>query len=465
MSDTDVVFKSLDTIAEDIRDKRQSAVQVTQACLTQIERFLDHNVFIRVLAEDALERARGLDLELARGAVRGPLHGVPIVIKDIIDVAGYPNTAGTGSRRDAEPAAETAPVAKALIDAGAVVVGLANMHEWAYGGTSSNVHYGPVRNMWDRDRMPGGSSGGTAAAVSGGMGYVGLGTDTGGSVRIPASVTGTSALKVTVGAVPTTGVWPLTWTLDTVGPMARTVADLVTPYEVWSRYFSLSRSRQGRPKRIAEAVLGIDRAYYLQQGRMEPGVYDVFNEALERIEAAGARIVDVSLPLLSQASSAQYLLVLAEASAVHSGAWRNHRAEYSDQTQGLLALGDTLTAQDYIAALRFRPALFAQYSAAFAEVDFMISPTTPHAATLIGQETLDWPDGSSESLLDACWRFTFPSNLVGIPSLSQPCGLTTEGLPVGLQLIGPPHSETSLLDLGVRLEQDLDWHFIPPSAR
>jgi aspartyl-tRNA(Asn)/glutamyl-tRNA(Gln) amidotransferase subunit A len=447
-------------VASDLRSGKVTSRQLVDTCLETIERFSDHNVFTLVTADDARRRADELDAAAARGQIQGPLHGIPVAVKDLMNVAGYRNTAGTGSRRDAAPAEKSAVVVQALLDAGAVLVGLTNLHEWAYGGTSDNPFFGPVRNLWDSTRMPGGSSGGSAVAVSGGMAFVALGTDTGGSVRIPASVTGTASLKITVGSLSNEGILPLTWTLDGPGPMARTVADLVTPYEVLS-----GRPRSSAKRRdLKHLRLGIDRRYFLEQGRIETGVYDGFTAALDQLQAAGVEVVDVSMPLLKESAAAQYAIVLGESAAVHSGPLRAQRHLYGTDVQGFLALGDTLTAQDYLAALRFRAPLFQQFAAAFDEVDFIVSPTTPHVASVIGDNEFEWPDGSTEGLLDACWRFTYPANLIGLPAVAQPCALTPEGLPVSLQLVGRPHSELELLAAGVQIEQEMGWYFAPPAV-
>lgn len=457
-----MAFQGLEETAKAIREGDSTSVQVTEACLAQIDAYNDSlAVFNQVLRQEALERAAALDRDRGRGVVHGPLHGVPFAVKDLMDIAGYSNSCGTAHRRDGAKATTTAAAAQAMLNAGAVLVGLTNLHEWAYGGTSSNPHFGFVRNAWDSDRIPGGSSGGSAVAVSAGMAYAALGTDTGGSVRIPASMTGTAALKVTVGGISTAGVHPLSWTLDSVGPMARKVADLRTPYEVMA---TTGPGITANPRRISSLRglrVGIDRSYYLEEGRIEPAVYEGFQAILKKLAELGVEIVEVSVPSLKFASSAQYTLVLAEASAVHSGPLLANRPLYGDDVQGYLALGDTLLAQDYIASLRFRDRLFRDYKAAFAAVDFLVSPSTPFASSPIGQETFLWPDGSEESLLDACWRFTFPSNLAGIPSLSMATGLADNGLPLSLQLIGSPLSEIALLDAGELLEREFTWDNIP----
>jgi aspartyl-tRNA(Asn)/glutamyl-tRNA(Gln) amidotransferase subunit A len=463
---SEIAFMSVPELAAAIRERRISSTEVVEANAAQIEKFGEaHNIYTLPLIDEARARAREMDAEAGRGSFRGPLHGITLSVKDAFDVAGYRNTYGTASRLESAPAAANSAAVQAMINAGANIIGLTNLHELCYGGTSNNPWFGPVRNMWDKDRMPGGSSGGSAVAVSSGCSALALGTDTGGSVRIPASVTGTSALKVTIGKVPTAGVMPLTWTLDTVGPMGRRIEDLVEAYGALSGEPTRPGSNQGRTRRPSEVTVGIDRSYYLEEAKMEPGIYAGFMRAEQQLRDLGVTVVDVSIPLLRHASAAQYAIVLGEASAVFSGPMRGERPKFGTDIQGYLALGDSLLAQDYLAALRFRKELWDQMREVFETVDFLISPGTPHAASLIEQGGFVWPDGSEESLLDACWRFTFPSNLVGIPSTCQPCGLTPDGLPVGFQIIGRPDSEWELLSLASQLERELAWDFRPPATR
>lgn len=463
---SDIAFMSVPELQAGIRSRKISARELVDANAAQIDKFGSaHNIYTLPLVDEARERARQMDEEAARGAFRGPLHGITLSIKDAFDIAGYRNTWGTTSRLNSPAAQANAAAVQSLVDAGANIIGIANLHELCYGGTSNNPWFGPVRNMWDPERMPGGSSGGSAVAVSAGCSAIAVGTDTGGSVRIPASVTGTSSLKVTIGKVPTSGVMPLTWTLDTVGPMARRIEDLIDAYAAMAGEPVRRPSNAHRLVKLGDITVGIDRSYYLEQGKMEPGIYAGFMQAEEELRGLGVKIVDVSIPLLKQASAAQYAIVLGEASAAFSGPLRAERSKYGTDIQGYLALGDTLMLQDYLAALRFRKELWDQMRGVFESVDFLISPGTPHAASLIEQGSFTWPDGSEESLLDACWRFTFPSNLVGIPSTCQPCGLTPEGLPVGFQIVGRPDSEWELLSMAGQLERDLDWSFRAPMTK
>lgn len=457
-----LAFQPVDDVLAAMQRGDLTAVAVTEACLEQIERLnAEHSAFTRVHGDEARARAELLDAERSRGVVQGPLHGLPIAVKDLFDVAGHPNSCGTSHRREAPPAQRSAASVRALTDAGAIVIGQTNLHEWALGGTSSNPTFGDVINLWGSGLMPGGSSGGSGVAVSGGMAFVALGTDTGGSIREPASFTGTCALKVTEGAISTEGVFPVSWALDTVGPMARHVGDLRLPYEVMAATGNGPRVRPSRHRALAGTRLGIDRAYYYETGRIEAGIVEVFDAALERLTAAGVEIVDVSLPQLRGSAATFFAICLAEAAAVHSGELAKNREHYGTDIQALVAMGDLVPAQDYIAALRQRAVLRRAFEEVFAEVDFMVSPGTPFTATPPEQQELSYPDGSSESLLDAAIRFTFPSNVAGIPTLCQPCGLTSLGLPVSMQFIGAPYMETALLDMGVLTEEAMNWRFTP----
>ena len=458
---TELSIAPLAHIVPGLRSKEISARDLVEANLRQISALENEfHPFTRILADEALARAAQLDDCAARGEFRGSLHGVTLAVKDLIDVEGYPNTAGTGVRRDAMPAHRNAKCVQALVDEGAIIIGLTNLHEWAYGGTSANPVFGSVANPWDPTRIPGGSSGGSAAAVSLGMAAIALGTDTGGSVRIPSSLSGVSGLKTTASQIDTQGVLPLSWTLDTVGPIARRVSDLLLPY-VALRRPALQAKDIVRRENLDGIVIGVDSSYYADTSRMEPEVSEVFAKTLGTLSELGAKIQEVEIPLLHHASAAQYAIILAEASTVHSGPFREDRNTYGADVQRLLSIGDTVLATDYLAALRFRGMLWAQFAQAFEDVHVMISPTNPHVAPPMGTETLTWPNGESESLLDAIWRHTFPSNLTGLPSLTQPCAVTSQGLPVGLQWIAAPGEESLLLSLAAGVEQAAGWIFTP----
>lgn len=449
MTPAELAFLPLAETAALLRSRALSAREATEACLSRVDAdSVVHGVFIEVLADQALARADALD----RGPVSGPLHGVPFAVKDFFEIEGVPCTCGSFGVRPA--ATRTAPAVGALEDAGAVLLGTVNLHEWAFGATSTNPHHGAVRNPCDLSRVPGGSSGGSAAAVALGMGFLALGTDTGGSIRLPASWCGVAGLKVTPGAVSTDGCYPLSWSLDSVGPLARSVADLAAAWDVLAATGAgpLIARDPAAPTGIAGARVGVVPGDLDPPGRIDPGVRRAVEQAIAALEAAGARIVEIDVPGLADVAAAQMSIVMAEAATVHSGALRAERDGYGEDVQILLALGDVIPARDYLAAQRFRRRFVRDLVRVFDDVDVILSPTTPDRAEPIGAAAVTWPDGSEEPVLDACIRFLLRWNFGGVPALSLPCG-SEDGLPVGLQLAARPGGERTLLALGCEAEQ------------
>ena len=454
MTLADLVFLPLAEAARLLRSREVSAREATEACLARADADAGaHGVWVELLAERALARADALD----RGPLAGPLHGVPFAVKDFFEVEGVRCTCGSAGDLPAarQQGRRTAASLRALEEAGGVLLGTLNLHEWAFGATSTNPHHGAVRNPCDPSRVPGGSSGGSAAAVGLGMAFLTLGTDTGGSVRLPASWCGVAGLKVTPGAISTDGCYPLSWTLDSVGPLARTVADLDAAWGVLSATADGPQIARdpAEPRGLAGARVGIVRGDLAEPGRLDPGVGRAVGRAVAALEAAGARIVEIDLPASAEAiKAAQLTITLAEAATVHSGERRAERARYGDDVQRLLALGDLVAARDYLAAQRFRRSFIRDLVRLFDDVDVVLSPTTPDRAEPIGAETVRWPDGSEESVLEACIRYLLRWNLGGCPALSLPCGVE-DGLPVGLQLAARPGGERLLLDLGRAVEE------------
>lgn len=411
-----------------------------------------NNALISVLDERAMSRARELDAIRERGEGADlPLLGVPVALKDCIALEGVANTCGTAGREHML-ATVTAPSVAALENAGAVVVATANLHEWAFGATSRNEAYGAVVNPHGEDRISGGSSGGSAVAVATGMAAVALGTDTGGSIRLPASYCGVAGLKVTTGSVATEGCFPLSWTMDSIGPIAASVADLATPLELLLS--TGERTFGDRPmRRLEDLRIGVWPGTR-DADAMDAGVRASFLATLSAFEDRGAQTVDIELPDLATVSAAQLAIITSEAAAVHSGPGVD-RNSYEENVRELLALGDAVAARDYVNAIRHRQVAWQALEDVFSQVDVIVSPTTPCVAPLVGQDSVSWPDGSSESMLDASIRYLLLWNFVGAPCLSMPCG-SSDGLPVGLQLAAPPGSDRSLVRLGVELEAILD---------
>lgn len=457
MTLADFAFLPLAEAARRLRAREVSAREAAQACLARAEADAGaagggHGVWVELLAERALARADALD----RGPVAGPLHGVPFAVKDFFEIEGVRCTCG--SARDlpaaARPGRRTATAVRALEEAGGVLLGTLNLHEWAFGATSTNPHHGAVRNPCDPGRVPGGSSGGSAVAPALGMAFLALGTDTGGSVRLPASWCGVAGLKVTPGAISADGCHPLSWTLDSVGPLARTVADLAAAWDVLAATGDgpLIARDAAAPTGIEDARIGVVCGDLDPPGGIDAGVRRAVEGAIAALAGAGARIVEIDLPGLESVLAAQLTITLAEAATVHAGDRRPERARYGGDVQRLLALGDLVAARDYLAAQRFRRTFVRSVVRAFDDVDLILSPTTPDRAEPIGAETVRWPDGSEQPVLEACIRYLLRWNLGGAPALSLPCG-SEDGLPVGLQLAARPGGERTLLVLGREAEE------------
>lgn len=443
-----------------LRGREVSAREAAEACLAEVAADGGrHGAWIEVLAERALARADALD----RGPVVGPLHGVPFAVKDFFDIEGVHVTCGSSREAAAarRPATRTAAAVRGLEEAGGVLLGTLNLHEHAFGATSTNPHHGAVRNPRDPSRVPGGSSGGSAVAPLLGHCFLALGTDTGGSVRLPASWCGAAGLKVTPGAISAEGCWPLSWTLDSVGPIARSVTDLAVAWPVLAATGTgphVSRD-PAAPTGIEGARIGIVRGDLDPPGGIDAGVRRAVERAVAALEGAGARIVEIDLPGLADVKAAQLTITLAEAATVHGTPERRaERALYGDDVRRLLAMGDLVRAHDYLAAMQFRRRFVASVVRAFDDVDVILSPTTPDRAEPIGADTVRWPDGSEQPVLEACIRYLLRWNFGGAPALSLPCGVE-DGLPVGLQLAARPGGEKLLLALGAEAEERFGWSF------
>jgi len=375
----------------------------------------------------------------------GPLHGMPISIKDLIDMKGVPTTAASRARAGHVAAAD-ATVVERLRNAGAVIVGKNNLHEFAFGTTSAESAFGPVRNPYDVTRSPGGSSGGSAAAVASGMSWASIGTDTGGSIRIPAAACGVVGLKPAYGEIPTTGVFPLSVSLDHVGPLAQSVGDAWTVYEV------LKGSPPSLPKiaaPVSKMRLGKLGGYFLQ--KLEPEVRRRFEEALDRLKSAGAIIVDAKIPHSSDIALTYARISLPEAYAVHARSLETSPDGYSEGVRARLESGRDVPRKDYEEAQKHRETLRAEVDAALSQCDALVLPTLPIAAPKIGAATVTI-GSSEEDVRPLMLRLTQLFNLTGHPAITLPCGLTTEGLPCGLQLVGRRDGTVDLLRVSLGCE-------------
>jgi aspartyl-tRNA(Asn)/glutamyl-tRNA(Gln) amidotransferase subunit A len=402
------------------------------------------------------ENPRVLD-EAAR-ARSGPLAGVPITVKDLILTRGIRTTAGSRTFGDGLPGTSDAPVIRRLKRAGAVILGKNNLHEVAMGVTTVNEHFGPTRNPWDRNRVSGGSSGGSAAAVAAGLGVASIGTDTRGSIRIPAACCGVTGFKPTYGLVETTGVIPLAPSLDHVGPITRSVEDAAVLLGVMA----------GWPRRAARWLQAVDGQPALRLGicewffaELDPAVELVVRDAVAVIAAAGSPVQPVEIDGLTEAHRASGVLTSAEALAFHADRLAAEPEGFGPLVRQRLEHGKGLTAVDYVRANQARALVQASFMEAFRRVDVLLAPVLPALPPPIGSTEVQI-DGRPAPVLDAFTRRNSVANMGGLPACSVPCGFTPEGLPVGLQLIAAPNRDDAVLALGAWFQRETDWHLRTP---
>ncbi len=440
-----------------LRSGEASAVQVMEAVLGRIQALEPElNAYITVVAEHALADARRCDVELAAGRDRGPLHGIPLGVKDLYDTAGVRSTAGSRILGERVPQEDAVAVAR-LRAAGAVLVGKTNLNEFACGVTTTNAHYGDTRNPWDVSRSPGGSSGGSAAALAAGLCTLALGTDTGGSIRIPAALCGVVGLKPAYGRVSCRGIMPLSWEQDHAGPMARTVWDVAAmlaamagwdPADPGSRNAPVPDYVSGLDGGLQGLRVGVDRDYAGRGTGAE--VWSAFAAALEVLAGLGAQVVDVHVPGLEEGRAAGLVIWGAEAAAVHAEWLRTRPEDYDPQVRSRLEEGLALAGTEVARAQRLRRLLHRDLRLLFESVDLLVTPTCALEAPL--------RDGAEVEVLPALTRFSRVFNLVGLPAVSVPCGFTAAGLPLGLQLVGADLDEGRVLRAAYAYEQATDWH-------
>ena len=438
------------TVAELSRSLQTGAItsaEVTERCLEQItRRDPSINAFITVLADDAREQARAADQEIASGRYRGPLHGVPISLKDLIDLRGTPTTAASRVRRG-HVAGRDSVVAARLRAAGAVFVGKTNLHEFALGTTNEDSAYGPVHHPLDPTRSPGGSSGGSAAAILADMCYASIGSDTGGSIRIPSAACGLVGLKPAFGEIPIDGVVPLSGTLDHVGPLCRSVEDAAILHEMLG---GVTTPAPVTPRELRGLRLGIPRPYFL--AALDPEIGARFDEACARLTTAGAILDEVSIPHAADAPAIYLHVALPEAAACHAHTLEKQPEDYTSNVRLRLEMARYIMGEDYVRGLRGRDVLIREVNAALHSRDGLLLPTLPVPAVKLGAATVTV--GTSEEPVRAITlRLTQPFNITGHPAITMPCGRTTEGLPAGAQLVG--RETRALLSVASAIEKEL----------
>jgi aspartyl-tRNA(Asn)/glutamyl-tRNA(Gln) amidotransferase subunit A len=459
----DLAFASIGELAPRIRTRDLSCVDLLEHVLARLERIRPLNAFITVTRDAAYDQAREADREIASGRFRGPLHGIPISLKDLIDTQGIRTTCGSRILAEHVPS-EDAAVTVRLREAGAVLIGKTALHEFAYGVTTNNPHYGPTRNPWNPDRVPGGSSGGSGAAVASGAGAATIGTDTGGSIRIPSTLCGIVGLKPTYGRVSRHGIFPLSWSLDHAGPMTRTVEDAAIVLDAIAGPDPRDPATLGQPTpqftdALRRPVEGLRIAVLSDEYHrtMTEDVETAFQAALDVLRELGMRLDDVPFPRAADAMAAQTAILMSEAASVHERWLRDRPQDYGWDTLPRLRRGEFITATQYLRAQRVRALVCDEIGQLFRSYAALVLPGTPCVAPRIDQDTVMIRD-VAQNARDMLTRMTRLGNFTGLPAITVPCGLGAGGLPVGLQIVGRAMDEAAVLAIAHAYEQATPWH-------
>jgi len=463
MTRSDLCELGLVDLARQIESRLVSSTEVVEAALARLDRLEGQlNAFITVAHEQAREAARQADEELARGVYRGPLHGVPVSVKDLFFTAGLRTTGGSGILADWVPDEDSALVER-LKAAGAVILGKTNLDEFGHGGTSTVSHFGPVRNPWNLQRIAGGSSGGSTAAVAAGIGPLSYGTETGSSVRRPSAYCGVSGFKPTFGLVSRYGSFRGAWSMDHVGVFARSVEDVAMGLDAVAGYdprdpASVRQSEPSYARRLDLHVRGVRIGVlrrFLDEG-VDPSVLSAFEVALRTLSAAGAEVVDVDIPELKYAAMTSMLTSAAESGANNVRWLRERPDDYQLEIKRRLAGGLGITASEYLTVQRARYRIREALRAAFETVDLLANPTTSRVAPLISLG----PRGNGDQTYRLGYTHSsllrFPS-LLGLPGCSIPCGANAEGLPIGMQLVGRWFADQRVLNVAFAYQQATEW--------
>jgi aspartyl-tRNA(Asn)/glutamyl-tRNA(Gln) amidotransferase subunit A len=455
----ELFLKTISEISPLIESKKVSPVELTKSIFARIEKLdKEINSYITMTQESALAAAKEAERKLQAGEYRGKLHGIPLALKDIFYFKNETVTMGSKIHKDYVPT-EDATVVKRLKAAGALFTGKLNMHEYACGGTTNNEHFGACRNPWNQEKIPGGSSGGSAAAVAADLTFGSLGTDTAGSIRMPAAACGTIGLKPTYGLVSTYGAFPLAWSLDHVGPITKSVEDAAIlldaivgpdskdPNSISSddgNYFeSLDPDVKGK-------VIGIEEDFYFNL--VDDGIARLVKDSIEKLQLLGAKIEVVRMPHLKYAPFAELTTFASEGGVIHQKNLIKRASDFGSDVGTVLKAAQFISAGDYIQAQQIRQLIKEDFEGAFKQVDFLIAPTLPMATPNIGQQTATI-NGVERNVDEDILRLTCPTNLTGLPSISVPCGFMNE-MPVGLQIIGKAFSEKEILNAAYALEQE-----------
>jgi aspartyl-tRNA(Asn)/glutamyl-tRNA(Gln) amidotransferase subunit A len=466
---TDPSTLTLTEVAAAIRVRKLSSVEVTRALLARIERWHPLlNAFVRVEAEEALADAVAADAAVADGVTRGPLHGVPLAHKDMYYISGKLAECGSKIRQGWVAPATSTAIAR-LRGAGAIRLSALHMAEFAYGPTGHNEHLGPARNPWDRQRITGGSSSGSAASVAARLTYAALGSDTGGSIRLPAHFCGVTGFKPTYGRVSRANAMPLSFTLDTVGPLALSAADCALIGSIIAGADPLDPTTGGAPdwnmaatlRAPADMTIGVPRKFYVDD--LESDVAMILDDALATFRSLGARVVEVDLPDQTAISAAALIVLAVEATSLHAPWLRERAREYGAQVRNRLQNGLAYSAVEYLEALRWRGPALAAHLAAIDGIDVLVAPASRAAAPTIEETDMGGGPGA-EAAMQAITRFMRPINYLGLPVLEIPAGQSRSGMPIGLQLIGRPFDDETAIALGRAFQTATNHHRRIPAS-
>jgi aspartyl-tRNA(Asn)/glutamyl-tRNA(Gln) amidotransferase subunit A len=464
---SDPALLSLSEAAALIAARKLSSIEATQALLARVATWQPIlNAFVRIEADEALQAARAADEALAKSGPKGALHGVPLAHKDMYYIAGKP--AGCGSKvREGWIAPATSTAIARIDQAGAIRIGALHMAEFAYGPTGHNAYLGPAQNPWNIQHITGGSSSGSGAAVAARLTYGALGSDTGGSIRMPAHCCGVTGLKTTTGRVSRANAMPLSFTLDTVGPLARSAEDcgLIAqaiagedPLDpVTDRSPAWDATMSARPAN--GLTIGVPKRFYVDD--LEPDVASALDGAIETFRKLGANVVPIELPDQSAVAAAALVVLATEATALHAPWLRTRAGDYTPQVRNRLENGLAYSAVEYLEALRWRGPALAQHLAAIGDIDIVLAPASRSAAPRI-DETDVGGGPNAEELVVAVMKFMRPVNYLGLPVLTVPAGWSKSGLPIGLQLIGRPFGDETCVALGRAFQQATDHHLRVP---
>jgi aspartyl-tRNA(Asn)/glutamyl-tRNA(Gln) amidotransferase subunit A len=439
-------MQDIKQLAVALRARKVSSRELVEEALRKVAAFDARlNAFLTVTGDLARAQANARDEELARGTDRGMLHGIPIAHKDLVRTTGVRTTGGSRIFADYVPKRDAA-VAAVLAEAGAISIGKTGLHELAYGITSNNPHYGAIHNLWDVARIPGGSSGGSAVAVAAGIVPFATGTDTGGSIRVPASFCGIVGFKPTFGKINAAGVLPLGATQDHVGPMTRTVRDAAIAFQI----MAMKPDGAAPPERIAMrgVRVGVPRNYFFE--RVDPEVAAAVKGVIATAGRLGARVIDIEVPDMVALTQAGATCLLSEAAAALRP-YLDRRGDFGEDVLGRLDQGRAILAIDYLEALRVRRKIGREFAKLWDRVDCLFTPSTPMTAPKIGQTMVTF-GGLEEEVRTAGTRFTRGMNALGLPAISIPCGFSQAGLPIGLQVVGGRDRDDFVLRIAAAME-------------